>query len=135
MERRLQDSKPVRMTFQKRSDSQMISIRARSVDWTDELREKVERSISFALDRYKKHVKYASVYLADVNGPKGGIDKICQITADLDRGSPVQILEKGIEIEATVNRAVDKLRYRIGRKLQRRKPAAMLPAEREGRAA
>jgi len=98
----------------------MISIRARSIDWTDELREKVERSILFAVDRYKTQVKYISVYLADVNGPRGGVDKICQITADLDQGSPVMILEEGIEIEPMVNRAVSKLSYRIGRKLHRR---------------
>lgn len=106
----------------------MISIRARSVDWTDELREKVERSISFAFDRYKTQVKHISVYLADVNGPRGGVDKICQITADLDHGDPVMILEEGIEIEPTVNRAVGKLSYRIGRRLQRRRqPVAARP--------
>jgi len=106
----------------------MISIRARSVDWSDELRDIVERRISFAVDRYKTQVKYISVYLADVNGPKGGVDKICQITADLDHGDPVMILEKGIEIEPTVNRALSKLSYRVGRRLQRRKrPVAPRP--------
>ena len=106
----------------------MISIRARSVDWSDELRDIVERRISFAVDRYKTQVKYISVYLADVNGPRGGVDKICQITADLDHGDPVMILEKGIEIEPTVNRALSKLSYRVGRRLQRRKrPVALQP--------
>lgn len=103
----------------------MVSIRARSLNWTDELRDKVERSILFALDRYRTQVKYVSVYLADVNGPKGGVDKICQITADLDRGNPVLILEKGSEIELMVNRAVTRLSYRVGRKLQRRRQPAL----------
>lgn len=102
----------------------MISIRARSIDWTGELQEKVERRISFAVDRYKTQVRQISVYLADVNGPRGGVDKICQITASLDRGTPVRILEEGIEIEPMVNRAVSKLGYRIARKLQRRRQTA-----------
>ena len=102
-----------------------ISIRVRGIEWTDELRKEVERSVAFAVDRYQTHVSHVSVYLVDLNGPKGGTDKLCQITATLRSGNPVFILEKGSEIVPTVNRAVDRLRYRIGRGIRRwKRPAA-----------
>jgi putative sigma-54 modulation protein len=102
-----------------------ISIRVRDIEWTDELRKEVERSVAFAVDRYQAHVSHVSVYLVDLNGPKGGADKLCQITAQLRRGNAVLILQKGSEIVPTVDRAVERLRYQIGRGIQRwNRPAA-----------
>jgi len=92
----------------------MFSIRVHGIERTDKLREEVERSIAFAVDRYGAQVDHISVYLSDLNGPKGGVDKICQITAGLKRGRPILILEKGSETVPMVNRAVSRLAYRIG---------------------
>ena len=50
---------------------------------------------------------------------KGGVDKLCRITATLNHGSPVRILEKGTEVLPTVNQAARRLRNRIGRNIQR----------------
>jgi len=102
-----------------------ISIRVRGIEWTDELHKEVERSVAFAVDRYQTHVNHVSVYLVDLNGPKGGADKLCQMTAKLRSGDRVFILEKGSAIVPTVNSAVDRLRYRIGRGIRRwKRPAA-----------
>jgi putative sigma-54 modulation protein len=95
-----------------------IDIRARGIDFTDELRKAVERCIGFAVDRYDTQLEKISVYLVDLNGPKGGVDKLCQLTANLCRGNPVLIREKGTEILSIVNRAARRLGYRIGRNLQ-----------------
>jgi putative sigma-54 modulation protein len=97
-----------------------IDFRVRGIDFTDELREAVERIVVFAVDRYDTQVDKISVYLADLNGPKGGVDKLCQITARFSRGNPVQILERGSKILTTVNRAARRLGHRIGRHIQRR---------------
>jgi ribosome-associated translation inhibitor RaiA len=102
-----------------------ISIRVRDMEWTDELREKVERSIAFALDRYQTQVTDVAVYLTDLNGPKGGVDKLCQITAVLRRGKPVMILEQGSDVMPTVNTALNRLGNSIGRTIARwKRPAA-----------
>ncbi|MCC6585503.1 MAG: hypothetical protein IT168_02185 [Bryobacterales bacterium] len=100
-----------------------LSVRPRSVDWNDELQHLVERSIAFAVDRYSSQIRHIAVYLTDVNGPRGGVDKLCQITADLKTGMPVLILEKGDDMAATFHRAVRRLSYRIGRTIQRPKTA------------
>ena len=99
-----------------------ISIRVRDIEWTPGLRENVERSIEFAVDRYGTHVNEVSVYLADLNGPKGGVDKLCQITANLrGRSNPILILEKATEILPAVNRAAHRLGNRIGGRIRRRR--------------
>lgn len=96
-----------------------ISVRPRDIELSDELQKQVERSVAFAVDRHSTQVTQVSVYLADLNGPRGGVDKLCQITADLKGSTPVLILEKGDDLLATVNRAVRRLGYRIGRRVQR----------------
>ena len=47
-----------------------ISVRVRDIEWTPELRKNVERSIEFAIDRYRLQVNEVSVYLADLNDAK-----------------------------------------------------------------
>ena len=65
-----------------------IVVRVKGIEFTDELRNAVERIIAFAVDRHVFQVDSISVYLADLNGPKGGVDKVCQITANLTRCNP-----------------------------------------------
>ena len=96
-----------------------ISVRPRDIRWSDELQKQVERSIMFAVDRYSTQVTGVSVYLADLNGPRGGVDMLCQITAELRGAMPVLILEKGDDLLTTVNRAANRLGYRIGRRIDR----------------
>ena len=100
-----------------------ISVRVHDVKWTAALQAKIERSISFALDRFDGHVRGVDIYVADLNGPKGGVDKLCQLTAILRRSEPVVIVEKGDRVVPMVNRAVRRLAYRVGRKVQRLRPA------------
>jgi putative sigma-54 modulation protein len=98
-----------------------IDVRLRGFELTDELRKAVEKIVTFAVDRYQTQVGKVSVYLADLNGPKGGVDKVCQITAKLSRGKSVLILEKGSKMLTTVNRAARRLGHRIGHNVQRQK--------------
>ena len=44
-----------------------------------QLREAVERKVRFALRRLSALVPRADIKLMDVNGPRGGVDKRCQI--------------------------------------------------------
>ena len=98
----------------------IIDVRFRGINLTEELRKAVETIVAFAVDRYQTQVGKVSVYLADLNGPKGGVDKLCQITAKLTGGRPVLILERGSEMLTTVNRAARRLGHRIGQNVQRR---------------
>lgn len=98
-----------------------IAVRARQVGWNEELRRQVERSIEFAVDRHKSRIDRISVYLNDLNGPRGGVDKLCQITADIRGARPVLILERGDDLQAVVSRAAKRLGYRISRHAHRQR--------------
>lgn len=98
-----------------------IAIRARHVGWNEDFQQQVERSIEFAVDRHRSRIDRISVYLTDLNGPRGGADKLCQITADLRGTNPILILERGDDLLAVVNRATRRLGYRIGRTIHRRR--------------
>ena len=56
-----------------------IVIRAHQVDLTPELRDHVRRRLEFALGRLGPAVRAVQVTLADVNGPRGGVDKQCRM--------------------------------------------------------
>lgn len=49
-----------------------------------ELRELTERRVRFVLRRLSWLVPRAEVHLADMNGPRGGVDKRCQVVLKTD---------------------------------------------------
>jgi hypothetical protein len=55
------------------------------------LRVGVERRVRFVLRRISWRVPRAEVQLSDVNGPRGGIDKRCQIELRTDGARPVVV--------------------------------------------
>jgi hypothetical protein len=100
-----------------------ISVRTRDIVWNDDLQNQVRRSIEFAVDRHRTRIDRISVYLTDVNGPRGGVDKRCQLIADVRGANPVTILETGDDLMAMLNRAARRLGYRIGRRIHRQRVA------------
>ncbi|MEO8098542.1 MAG: hypothetical protein ABI811_12640 [Acidobacteriota bacterium] len=97
-----------------------ILIRVHGIELTDELNEDVERSIAFAVDRFAPIMQDVLLYIVDLNGPKGGVDKLCHITATPISGDRVLILERGTEVLDTVQRAARSLKHRLGKDVQRR---------------
>jgi hypothetical protein len=76
-------------------DQQMeFSIRARSIELTDPLRELVTKRIQLALDTFGDRVKESWVYLMDLNGPKGGVDKLCQVGVHVRGVGDIVVREK-----------------------------------------
>ncbi len=56
-----------------------------------ELRELTERRVHFVLRRLRWLVPRADVQMTDVNGPRGGIDKRCQVELRTDGAGSVVI--------------------------------------------
>lgn len=56
-----------------------------------ELREVTERRVRFALRRLDWLVPRAEVQMSDVNGPRGGIDKRCQVELRTDGAGSVVV--------------------------------------------
>jgi siroheme synthase (precorrin-2 oxidase/ferrochelatase) len=56
-----------------------------------ELRELAERRVRFVLRRLGWLVPRAQVQLSDINGPRGGVDKRCQVELSTDGAGPLVV--------------------------------------------
>jgi putative sigma-54 modulation protein len=110
-----------------------LSLRTRAVEVTDALHDLVTRRLELALDIFEDRIGETSVYLMDLNGPRGGVDKLCQISVRVSGIGDVVVRETGTTLPAAINRAARRLKYRIAETLRQssesstesiRKPAA-----------
>jgi len=91
-----------------------IETQARGFALTQGLRSHVERRLQFALSRFQDRLARINVHLSDVNGPRGGVDKLCQLRLCV-QGLP-QIVVKDTEADLYI--AVDRAAERAGRLLR-----------------
>jgi len=98
-----------------------LQVQARQFHLSDELREHVERRINFALGHFDHRVSRVAVSLSDVNGPKGGVDKQCQILVHLRRGNAVKIQDVDADFGSVIDRAADRAGRAVARRLERRR--------------
>ncbi len=96
-----------------------VQIRSNGIELTDELRKHVERTLASSLDRFTQRLKGVSLFVADLNGPRGGVSRLAQMTARFRNGRLIRILQKDPEIEPPIKRAADRLKYALSRDASR----------------
>ncbi|MBI1338403.1 MAG: hypothetical protein GC164_15785 [Phycisphaera sp.] len=96
-----------------------IDIQARRFEMTPAIAEHVEQRMTHALNQHDKHVQGVEVVLEDVNGPKGGVDKICKATALFEKLHPVIVEERGEDLYLTVSKTADRIKVAVGRMLDK----------------
>lgn len=111
-----------------------VEIHVSKIELTSTIEEYVERRLFFALGRFADVVKHVDVTLSEINGPKGGVDKLCLMRVGLKRQTkPVvadvlhEDLRTSIDLTAdrlgrAVARAVDR---QSGLRIARRRSAAV----------
>ena len=85
-----------------------FSIVRRNGSLDDATREFAERRLLFALSRFGSKIDHVSAVIADVNGPRGGLDQSCRVTVGLGRLGTVTVTSIDIEAEPSVARAADR---------------------------
>lgn len=93
-----------------------IEIQARDFPMTEALASHIERRIHFVLSSRFDQIQCIRVRLMDINGPRGGADKRCQIHLGLP-GLHDIVIE---DTEADLYVAIDRATNRVGRTLNRR---------------
>ena len=81
----------------------------------------VERRLQFSLGRVSQRVERAVVHLEDVNGPRGGEDKVCRIEVRLRPTGDVLVEESGSEVLAAVAGAAERVGRAVSRAVERRR--------------
>lgn len=96
-----------------------LDLHAEGIELTTDLRDQIERSLSFALARFDSHIIRTTIHLVDVNGPKGGVDKQCKIVVQVRGQQPVVVEEIDASISAAVDRAADRASQAVHRAVDR----------------
>ena len=76
----------------------------------------VERRLGLYADRIDK----VDVILKDINGPKGGRDKVCHVRARLRDGTSINIEDRASVMRRAIYRCCQRARMSIDRSLKRR---------------
>ena len=96
-----------------------LDIRGPGVHLTPELIRHTERRVRFALSRFGSRISWVRVCLSDLNGPKGGIDRCCRMSAKVRGADRLVIEDRDPNVLAAIHRAADRLGLRVGRQLAR----------------
>ena len=98
-----------------------ITIQTQGFELTDALREHTLRRLRFSLHWAGRDVRQIQVRLSDINGPKGGFDKRCHLQIRLSNDSDVSIEDTEDDLYLAIDRAVERGKRTITRKLDRKR--------------
>lgn len=111
-------------------------IRRRGVEVTEDLRVHVVERLRLALARFAGYVGEVRVYLRDVNGPRGGLDKECRIVVEVPRYGRVVVAVAYADVFGavahTARRTQFAVRRRVKRRLAQRRPSRTMRMARAG---
>ena len=96
-----------------------IDIQALNIPLSLDIREHVERRLGFAVSAHDEHILRVIVRLSDINGPRGGKDKCCQIQVVLPHLADVVIQDTEVELSTAIDRAADRVGRTVTRRLDR----------------
>lgn len=80
-------------------------------------RDQIRARIQQAFARFGHQTTGATLHLQDINGPRGGQDKDCQLIIELEESTAV-ISDRGSDLKAVINRAIHRAVQTIRRQLQ-----------------
>jgi hypothetical protein len=98
-----------------------VEIRRGDLEVDAKTQERVERRVHFAFSRFAPRVERVRVRLYDVNGPRGGVDKVCQVTATVTPWGGANVAEADPVLEAAIDRAVNRAGRAVARLVERRR--------------
>ena len=111
-------------------------IRAGRPDTIDTLREYTIRRLSFAVRRFERQIHRLTVRISDLNGPRGGVDSRCSMTADLNNGRRIFVNATTAwpfaSVTQVASRLSEALRREVGRTTTRRREAVYARRRRNG---
>ena len=95
-----------------------IEVRFRGLEPSDSLRDHAVRRIHFHLSRFGHEISSVLVRIGDVNGPRGDVDKQCQVTARGRRLSRVIVDHLSGDVYSAVDLVVERAGRAVGRNLE-----------------
>lgn len=100
-----------------------IDVRVHGLEPSERVREHVLRHLHFNLGRFGAELGSVLVRVGDVNGPRGGVDKRCQVTL---RGRLIgEFTVEGLEADSrtVIERTLERAARVAGRRLEKSRSA------------
>ena len=79
-----------------------------------------EEIVLGSLERFRHRLKQVYLYIEDVNGPRGGIDKQCRCVLHLRRMPPVVVQDTDENTNALIHRVTARAAYALRQKADRK---------------
>ncbi len=98
-----------------------LVVRGQHMRLNDSVRETISRRMGFALSRFGERIRSTEVRVADINGPRGGVDKRCTVAVHLGGAGSVVVEERDHNPHAAVARAFERVGRAVARLLERRR--------------
>jgi putative sigma-54 modulation protein len=96
-----------------------IEVRFHGIESSEAFRDHAVRRVHFHLSRFAGEVTAVVVRVADVNGPRGGLDKRCQVTLRGPRLGSANLDERSADAYAALDLALERVGRSAGRELDR----------------
>ena len=109
----------------------LFEVSNRQADMNEDVSRRAKRLLKFSLSRFKGAVSRVKVMLCDINGPKGGVDKRCRITAKFRAAGLVVAQSSGVNYIEALNSCLEKLERAIRREIDRRRSDPIRKKRRE----
>ena len=94
-----------------------IQIKTSGLPAAKKLRAHANDRIRATLGRFGHIVQLVSVRLSDINGPRGGADKLCRIVIQMKTRSLV-LEELGVDMRRVIDRLADRVQHNVCRQLE-----------------
>jgi len=103
-------------------DKDMLSrIRALQFKVTQPIHDYFVRRVEFALGRFSDRVRSIESRMLDLNGPAGGVDKLCAITVHAQGVEPIRVRAIASDLYEAIDRAAHLAGAQLTRALDRRR--------------
>jgi putative sigma-54 modulation protein len=104
-----------------------IGIISQGIALTEAIRAYAHRRLRTALNRYESLLGSVQVRVADVNGPRGGIDKHCVVEVRGPALAPIIVRERDVDLYVAIDRAADRIDRATARRISRARDLARGP--------
>ncbi len=96
-----------------------IHVRCKQVDVDEAVRAHIERRLQFSLGRLSRRILRVTTHIVDINGPRGGDDKVCRIEVRLPAASSIFVEAINANLYAAVDAAADCAARAVSRAIRR----------------
>lgn len=100
-----------------------LELRLHELNLNDVLQEYVDRRLRFAISRFQSRLGKVTFRLTDENGPKGGRDKTCRVTAEILPSGTIILETTHVNLFTAIDASADRLRRAVAHELDQRREA------------